>query len=280
MESSQVGVETNRGQVTGIKPPGGHQSLDPFAGLDKIDVSAKTLEWSDPDLVTADKQPIGVSIAVTFARRRDSDGIRLMWDQYRSEATNDEALLQQVNNRIPSVAKNVTAQYTLDELLGTAENEEAGRSVIQQTLFDLLKPELEEFGVTLLDIRVSNFAPDEGYLNLLRDKAQVALEREIATQRTLQLQEQLRQEEAQTAIDLERARRQNEVNQELSRVYDTSDRYFELERLRLLDDVVGDTDKIYFIPPNTDLTLILGGQTAPITVDPGGDPAAEVPPTP
>ncbi|MBA3533963.1 MAG: SPFH domain-containing protein [Ardenticatenales bacterium] len=273
VESSQIGIETNRGEVSDIKQAGGHQNLNPFSELSKIDVSAKTLEWSDPDLVTADKQPIGVTIAVTYARKRDRDSILLMWNQYRGEAISDDLLMQQVNNRIPSVAKTVTARYTLDELLGTAQGEEAsGRSVIQQDLSERFGPELEEFGVQLLDIRVSNFAPEQSYLDLLREKANVGLEREIATQRTLQLQEQLKQEEAQTEIELERARRQNEVNQELSRVYDTSDRYFELERLRLLQGVVGDNDKIYFVPPGTDLTLILGGQNGQIidTGDTGG----------
>lgn len=272
VQTSEVGIETNRGSVTDVKAPGGHQSISPFTVLHKIEVSAKTMEWNDPDLVTADKQPIGVTIAVTFARRRDRDNVLLMWNQYRSEAISDQALFQQVNNRIPAVAKTVTARYTLDQLLGTGSGEAGGRSVVQNDLFNLLEPELNEFGVALLDIRVSNFAPDQAYLDLLKAKAQVGLEQEIAEQRTLQLGEQLRQEQAQTEIDLERARRQNEVNQELSRVYDTSDRYFELERLRLLQDVVGDSDKLYFIPQGTDLTVILSGQGQQIIPEEMGTP--------
>lgn len=267
VQSSEIGIETDRGAITadGIKQPGGHQSINPFAELHIVDVSAKTLEWEDPDLVTRDKQPIGVSIAVTFARKRDTDSIRGMWNQYRSEATDDNALLQQVNNRIPAVVKTVTARYTLDQLLGTDEGSTTGRGVVTTDLFTLLEPELDEFGVDLLDIRVSNFAPDQAYLDLLREKAQVGLEQEIAQQRTLQLEEQLNQERAQTEIELEIARRENQVNQELSRVYDTSDRYYELERLRLLQNVIGDSDKLYFIPEGADLTLILSGQTgAPI----------------
>lgn len=264
VESSEVGIETSRGSITDIKAPGGHQSINPFAQLTLMDVSAKTFEWDDPDLVTRDKQPIGVAIAVTFARKRDSESVRLMWERYRSEATSDEALSQQVKNRIPAVAKTVTARYTLDQLLGTGSDDVGGRSAVTQDLSDLLAPELDEFGVELLDIRVSNFAPDQAYLDLLKEKAQVSLRQEIAQQRTLQLNEELKQEEAQTQIELEKARRQNEVNQELSRVYDTSDRYYELERLRLLQNVIGDSDKLYFIPEGADLTLILSGQSTQI----------------
>ena len=275
VESSQVGIETYRGSVRDIKAPGGHQSIDPFTQLYKMDVSAKTVEWDDPDLVTRDKQPIGVGIAATFGRKRDKDSVLLMWDKYRNEAISDDALTKQVNNRIPAVAKTVTARYTLDELLGTGGGDVGGRSVVQNDLFELLEPELDEFGVELLDIRVSNYAPDQAYLDLLKNKAQVTLEQEIAQQRTLQLGEQLKQEQAETEIELERARRQNEVNQELSRVYDTSDRYYELERLRLLKDVIGDSDKLYFIPEDADLTLILGGQNTPQVI-----PGAPQEPTP
>ncbi|MGB0385976.1 MAG: SPFH domain-containing protein [Ardenticatenaceae bacterium] len=274
VESSQVGIETYRGSVTDVKGPGGHQSIFPLTGLNVIDVSAKTFEWDDPDLVTKDKQPIGVSIAVTFARQRDKDSVLLMWNKYRGEATSDGILEQQVKNRIPAVAKNVTTRYTLDQLLGTAADEQGGRSVVQSDLFDLLDPELEEFGVELLDIRVSNFAPDQAYLDLLKEKAQVGLRQEIAQQRTLQLTEELKQEKAQTEIELERARRQNEVNQELSRVYDTSDRYFELERLRLLKDVIGGSDKMYFVPQGTDLTLILSGNESQVIPE-GGESVPE-----
>jgi hypothetical protein len=277
VESSEIGIETERGAITadGIKPPGGHQSLSPFAELTTMDLSAKTLEWSDPDLVTRDKQPIGVSVAVTFARKRDRDSVILLWDRYRTEAINDDALLQQVNNRIPAVVKTVTARYTLDQLLGTDEGSTTGRSVVTNDLFILLEPELSEFGIELLDIRVANFQPDQAYLDLLKEKAQVGLEQEIAQQRTLQLAEQLNQERAQTEIELEKAQRENQVNQELSRVYDTSDRYYELERLRLLQDVIGDSDKLYFIPDGADLTLILSGQTGTpiLPTDTDGDGA-------
>lgn len=267
VQQSQMGIITDRGQVTDVVGPGGHQSINPFAGLTIYDGSSKTFEWSDPDLVTADKQPIGVSLAVTVARKTDRASIDKMWSQYNAEATNDESLAKQVLTRIPAIAKTVTVTYSLDQLLGTGGNTEAGRSVVTLDLFNLLTPELDEVGIALLDVRVTNFAPDEAYLNLLKEKAQVGIQREIAAQRTGQLEEQLKQEQAQTNIDLEKARRQNQVNAELSKVYDTSDRYYELERLKLLKEVVGPNDKIYFVPEGADLTMYLAGQSnAPVPV--------------
>jgi regulator of protease activity HflC (stomatin/prohibitin superfamily) len=143
---------------------------------------------------------------------------------------------------------------------------EPGRERVTEDMFRMLSPQLEECGIQLLDIRISNIAPDPQYLEKLQEKARANVEREVAMQRTAQLQEQLKQEKAQTEISLEIARRENQVNEELARVYEKSPQYFELERLARLSDIIGGSDKIYFVPQGTDLTLILGGGTEPSVV--------------
>ncbi|MDI7277367.1 MAG: SPFH domain-containing protein, partial [Anaerolineae bacterium] len=194
VETSQVGLLLPDGvTVQQVVGAGRYTNMGWFAELARIDVSAKTLEWEDPDLVTQDKQPIGLRLAITYARKRDKESILLMWDTYRGEATSDDLLERQVETRIPGVAKAITVKYTLDEMLGVegADLAQAGRERVVQDLFDLLRPQLEECGIQLLDIRISNIAPDPEYLEKLREKARANVEREVATQRTMQLQEQL-----------------------------------------------------------------------------------------
>jgi regulator of protease activity HflC (stomatin/prohibitin superfamily) len=220
-------------------------------------VSAKTLEWSDPDLVTKDKQPIGLQVGVTFARMRDRESVESMWNLYRGEAQNDELLKQQVLNRIPRIAKAVTAEYTLDQMLGVSEEAGFGREVVTQDLFELLETELKEVYVSLLDVGINNIAPSEDFLKLLEEKANAQVAVEVARSQTAKLNEQLRQEQAQTEIDIEKARRQNLVNEELAKVYEGSAAYYELEKLRLLKDIVGDNDKFWFVPEGSSLTLFL-----------------------
>jgi len=79
---------------------------------------------------------------------------------------------------------------------------------------------------------------------------------------TLMEQVQVNQERAETDIEIEKARRVNLVAEEKAKVYEQSDRAYELERLRLLQGVIGSTDKVYFVPEGADLTLILGGNVA------------------
>lgn len=256
VQPEQAGIRLKKGKIEEVAGPGMY-SGGMYTDIVIVNVSAQTITWNDPDLVTRDKQPIGLDIGVTYARNRTDESLASMWRQYNREARNDEALAQQVLNRVPRVAKAVTTQYTLDEMLGISG--EAGREIVTQALFDLLEPELAEFGIVLLDVGINNIAPDPEYLALLKQKANAQVAVEVAQQEAKKLIEQLEQEKAQTEIELERARRENEVNAELSKTYAQSPEYFELEKLRLLANVFGQRDKIVFLPEGADITLFMGG---------------------
>lgn len=247
----QVGVQMADGvSISKIVAPGRYSDWGWFADMQRVDVSAKTLIWDDPDLVTRDKQPIGFSVAVTYARERDSESVESMWTDYYAEAINDEALDNLVRSRIPRVAKAVTTKYTLDEML-------ADRHQIQSDLNELLSEELADANIRLLDVGINNIAPSEKYLEALEDKAAAQIAVEVAREKTKELEEKLNQEKAQTEIELERARRQNEVNEELAKTYAISSQVYELERLRLLRDVIGDNDKLVIVPDGAGLNLFL-----------------------
>jgi hypothetical protein len=181
VESSEVGLKMPDGvTVEEVVGPGRYTDLGFYSDLRVIDVSAKQIEWVDPDLVTRDLQPIGLSLQVTYARDRKTDSVRLMWEQYRQQALDDVALETLVRGRIPAVSKEITARYTLQDMIGTSGSDQAGRSLLAKQLADLLAPQLTEIGVVLLDVAVTNIDPGQAYLDLLQQKAQVALERDIA----------------------------------------------------------------------------------------------------
>jgi glycine cleavage system regulatory protein len=262
VEAHQVGVKMDDGvSITAIVGPGRYTKWTYFAELKRVDVSAKTVTWDDPDLVTKDKQPIGFSVSVTYARSRESVDIEDMWTKYYAEATNDDALASLVLARVPRVAKAITTQYTLDEML-------ADRNQIQSQLEELLATELSEANVLLLDVGINNIAPSVTYLSALEEKAAAQIAVEVARERTLELEEKLNQEKAQTEIELELARRQNQVNAEMAQSYRASPEVYELERLRLLAGIIGENDKIVIVPEGSDLNLftsdVMGGGTVPL----------------
>jgi len=262
VEANEVGLVMRDGvSIDEVVGAGRYTEWGWYAAVKVVDVSAKTLSWEDPDLVTNDKQPIGLSVGVTYARDSKADSIKMMWKDYRSEASDDVALENQVRNRIPRVAKAVTTQFTLDEMLGIGEGgESVGRVAVQNAMFELLSAELSEIGCDLLDVGINNIAPSQDYMGLLEDKANAQVQVEVSRQKTLQLQEQIRQEKAQTEIDLEVARRQRLVAEEAAKVYTGNERWYNLQYLERLRDIFGDKDKVWFIDPDADLTLLFTGE--------------------
>lgn len=268
VESNQVGLQMDDGvTISNVVGSGRYTRLAPFAKMKEIDVSAKTVIWEDPDLWTSDKQPVEFRISLTYSRKRDTESVRKMWEQYNAEAREDKALEQLVLTRIPRVAKQITTSMTLDQMLGIEDgsskagesNAEKGRTILQDNMSKLLKEELQECGIELLDVGVNDIGVDEEYAKKLKEKAASKVASEVSQQRTIQLQEQIKQEQAQTAIDLEIANRKNQVQAKENEVYTLNPQAFELERLRLLKDVIGENDKIYFIPEGSNLNVILSG---------------------
>lgn len=262
VDSYERGVKLKGGvEIVAVLAPGRYTDLGWFAKLEQVNVSAIKVEWSDPDLVTRDKQPIGLTLSVTFARKSDGESVTNMWGEYNAEARNDESLSSQVLARIPRVAKAITAQYTLDQMLGIGEGGESiGREKVQLDLVELLASELDEIHVSVLDVGVNNIAPSNDYLSLLEDKANAQVEREVAKEKALTAEENLKKEKAQTLIEVELASRERQVQEEKAKVFTSNPQWFELKRLEALQGVVGENDKFWFVPEGSDITLILSGK--------------------
>ena len=67
-------------------------------------------------------------------------------------------------------------------------------------------------------------------------------------------------------IDLEKARRQNLVAEENAKVYEVSEEAYELEKLRIMKEMLKETDKVYFIPEGSDISMFFnnGNTSVPI----------------
>lgn len=120
IESNQLGLLKPDGlNVTQVVGPGRHPGDNGwYADYDVIDNSVITWIWEDKDLVTKDKQPIGLQLAISVKRNHEPSKLIMMYNVYKSEALDNEALKALVNNRIPRAAKAITAKYTLDQMLG------------------------------------------------------------------------------------------------------------------------------------------------------------------
>lgn len=268
---SEVGLAMSNGisiDADGVKFTGRYTDMSWYANIVEIDTSAKTITWSDPDLVTEDKQEIGVIVGVTFRRTRDAEELRKLWTTYPAEAQSDEALQAQVENRMARSMKDVTSKYSLDEMLGTASGSDTDRSVVTQTAFDKVQAELATFGVELIDLGINNINPSESYRASLEAKAAASIAVEVSQKETIALQEKLKQEQAQTQIALEQAKRNNEVAMIEAQLLTQSPEAFELEKIKAMADIFGEKSVIYFMQPGTDISAFFNSpsNTVPVTV--------------
>lgn len=257
--ASEVGIQLKDGAISSVVSAGRY-SGGMWEDLKIIDISAHTNEWEDSDVWTKDKQSVRFSVSLTYSRARDRNSIQYMWENFNMEARENTALYNLVVSRVPRIVKQVTTTYTLDEMLGIADSVK-NRTTLQAELTDLLTDELANCGITLVDLGINDIGVDEVYASKLKEKATAQIEVELAAEKARQLEEQMRQEEAQTKIDLEIAKRNNLVAEEEAKVYALSPETFELERLRLLKDVIGSSSKIYFVPEGTDLSLYFTGES-------------------
>lgn len=270
IQSYQVGLEMGDGvQIDRVVPAGLYTAIGITNRLVPMDVQALTFEYavaddSDASLVTRDSQPIGITITVTVQRKRDDSSVRAMWSTYNAEAISNEVLGKQVISRLSSTAKSVTTEFTLNEMLGiTPEGEviEAqGREVLNARLSAALAPSLDQIYVSLLNVMVNNIDADDAYLASLKGRALATVQQQEVREKTELENQKLQLETATTNLALERARRDNLVNAELAKVYETSPEYLALKMLEIWSATLDETDQIIFIPANSPLSIFLSDQ--------------------
>src|SRR5688572_13386048 len=81
VESYQMGLVMDDGvSITDVVGPGLHSNGGWRAELYTVNVSNITTSWQDPSLVTRDKQPIGLTMSITFSRKRDSESVKELYN--------------------------------------------------------------------------------------------------------------------------------------------------------------------------------------------------------
>lgn len=264
--SNEVGLKMDDGvTISEVVGSGRYTNLGWYAGITPIDTSSKTAIWEDNDVWTSDKQVVGFTASITYARNSDEESVRKMWKEYNAAANDNVELSKLISSRIPRIVKQVSTQMTLDEMLGIADSDK-NRTTMQMEIEELLSAELDSCGVKLIDFGVNNISVDPEYQAKMQEKSTAAIEIELAEQRAEQLSKQLDQEKAQTEIDLEKARRQNLVAEENAKVYEVSEEAYELEKLRIMKEMLKETDKVYFIPEGSDISMFFnnGNTNVPI----------------
>jgi hypothetical protein len=210
VEAQEVGVKLRSGQIQDVVGPGAYSDVGLYVDLQRVSSQAVPIVVTDQELITKDKQRLGLVATADVFRpgTAEKDILRNLWAQYSNLYLNDDLLRARMEDRAKQAMKVCVGDRTFDDaVIGTARDEL--RACITSELDEMAA----SYGVNIANVAV----PDV----ILLPDAQARLD-EIVQSR-LQT-EKARQDElrAQAEAAAEQARQEGEVRVQQSRIQEES----------------------------------------------------------
>src|SRR5215207_5756048 len=213
INNDEVGIAIEAGQIHSIKQPGIAYDLGLFVQLIKIKTSAVAITVDDPELITSDKQRIGLQVTADVFRPRETDLVTTNYARYRGIYTDDLALQQRMTAFTLQAMKVCVGDKKFDEAV-IGSGRDALRSCIDDELSGLAEP---------LGLEVRNVAVPQVTIS---PEVQAALDAivqsRLLTEKAAQDVEKAKQESlAQQAVEegrirVEQSRLQEEARQQVT----------------------------------------------------------------
>lgn len=274
VETNQVGVKLNAGRIYDCVPPGVYSSNGWWEDLKTVDKDTMTFSVEDPEVATQDNQLVGVKITIQ-ARRAVADDtgspdcsvVRNLLQNWPA-LVEDQSFVDTVSATAREGIKNGARGFTLERLLND-------RNGLSTAITAFIEEDAAKYAGEVVNITIENIALNPDYAAVLNAKALLTAETEKELKRqelvrqqaqtnsleqqqlTLVTEERLKREQAQTAVDVEIATREGKKVAASNQIYLDNERAYELEKLRLFANILGDKSAMWFIPQGTDLTLLL-----------------------
>lgn len=213
IENDEVGIKIKAGQITGIAQPGIAYDFGLFVQLVKIKTSAVAITVEDQELITSDKQRIGLQVTADVFRPTQADIVSANYSRYKSLYVDDDALRNRMQAFTNQAMKVCVGDKKFDEaVIGSARD--ALRTCIDEELSALTEP---------LGLEVRNVAVPQV---IISPEVQAALDAivqsRLATEKAKQDVEKAKQEaSAQQAVEegrimVEQSKLQEEARQQVT----------------------------------------------------------------
>ncbi len=225
VDEQEVGVQFASGRITNVVGPGVYSDAGVFVDLVRVSSQAIPFAVEDPEIITKDKQRIGLVVSGDIFRPNlaQADRIRELWSQYRNIYLNDELARTRVQDLARQAMKVCVGDRTFDDnIIGTARDEL--RACVDTELSDLAG----NFGLEIDNVVVPEVILSPEVQTALDAIVQSRLETEKAAQDKLR---------AQAQADAEQARQEGEIRVEQSRLQEQTKQEItlaELEREKTL----------------------------------------------
>lgn len=273
VQTNQMSVDLYKNEIVAVRGPGVYTHLGCFfCDLKTVDVDTLTFSVEDPEVLTKDNQAVGEKITIQARRKADDASVKNIFTNW-STYTNDDVLKATISATALEGMKNGTRVYTLTELLDD-------RNGLADAISKSLEEDAKEYSVEIVNVTIANIAPSTQYMAILSETANIKAQtdQEIRRQDLINqkaknsiLEQEKRvevanaqvvAEQAETKVQVEIANRQGEIVAASNQVYADNPQAFELHRLELLKDVIGDKTVIY-LPSDALVTLLTGNSTSP-----------------
>ena len=224
VQPEEVGVQFSAGRIKSVVGPGLYSDFGLFVELEKVSTQAIPFKVTDPELITRDKQRIGLVVSGDIFRPglEKRDILRRLWPQYRGIYLQDDLTVARVEDLAKQSMKVCVGERTFDDaIIGQARDDL--RNCIDNQLDQLV----DQFGLNVANLVVPEVVISEDVQAALDAIVRSRLETEKAAQDELK---------AQAEAAAEQARQEGEIRVEQSRIQEQTRQQTllaELERQRL-----------------------------------------------
>ena len=206
VEQQEVGIQFQGGRIQEIVGPGVYSDAGLFVRLEKVSSQAIPFEVSDAEIITKDKQRIGVVVTGDIFRPglAEKDLILANWAEYRGLYLDNTAAASRVQSLARQAMKVCVGDRSFDQnVVGTSRDDL--RNCIDNELNDL---------ISAIGLRIANLVVPE---IILSPEVQQALDAIVASRLATEkaAQDQLK---AQAEAGAEQARQEGEIRVEQSRI--------------------------------------------------------------
>lgn len=219
VEQQEVGVRFRSGKIADVVGPGLYSDIGLYVELKKIPSSAVSFSVEDDEIITKDKQRLGLVVGGDIFRPNlaQKDILINNWAQYSELYTREDILQARVEGLARQAMKVCIGERTFnDNVIGTA------RDVLRECIDAEISRLADSYGLQIANVVVPNIILSQEAQQLLDSITQSRLNTEKAAQDKLKA-------EAEAAA--EQARQQGEVRVAQSRVQEEARQQTSLAQL-------------------------------------------------
>ena len=212
VDQQEVGVRFRSGRIYEIVGPGVYSDVALFANLKKVSSEAVSFSVEDPEVITSDRQRVGLRVSGDVFRPTigQIDRLKELWPSYQGIYLNDEALRTRVTDLALQAMKACVGDRTFnDNVIGASRDDL--RVCIDGGLNDLAK----NLGLVVKNVTVPNVILSAEVQASLDSITKSRLDTELAQQDAVKAKEQAAADQAREegAIRVQLARQQEEMRQ-------------------------------------------------------------------